>query len=123
LYVVLSVTKMAPGNLEFSIKESLSRTDANPLPISTRVDDVSSDTNARAGQIVLADSSDGDITITLPDNPTGLSVTIKKVSGSGNTVNVATPNDETIDGQNSLSITNEYTSREIVSNGDNYFIK
>lgn len=114
---------MAPGNLEFSIKESLSRTDANPLPISTRVDNVSSDTNARAGQIVLADSSDGDITITLPDNPTGLSVTIKKVSGSGNTVNVATPNDETIDGQNSLSITNEYTSREIVSNGDNYFIK
>lgn len=114
---------MGPGNLEFSIKESLSRTDANPLPISTRIDEVTTDTNARAGQVILADSSSGDITITLPDQPGGFSVTVKKISDSGNTVNIATPNSETIDGQSSLSITNQYTSREIVSNGDNYFIK
>lgn len=51
-----------------------------------------------------------------------MEVRVKKIDSTGNTINIETPNSETIDGKSSLSISNQYTSRTIVSDGDNYFI-
>lgn len=77
---------------------------------------------ATAGEIVLVDASGGAVTVTLPGpNPDDL-VTVKKTDGSANAVTVATPGAETIDGQSSLSISAQYESNEITSDGSNYFV-
>jgi len=111
-----------PGNLEFQVKELISRPDANPLPVSTEVISVSEDHDAEGGEVILVDASGGSVTITLPIPLEGTSVTVKKTDSSGNAVDMQTPNSENIDGGSNLSITSQYTSREIVADGDNYFI-
>lgn len=72
--------------------------------------------------IVLADASSGNITITLPSPASDLTVIIKKIDSSSNSVTIATPGSETIDGDNSRSITSQYTSRTVASDGTNYFL-
>ena len=84
---------------------------------------VTSDYTASHGEVVLADSSGGAITVTLPVPNNTTTVTVKKVDSSGNAVNIATSGSETIDGNSSLSVTNQYTSREVVSDSSDYFIK
>jgi len=83
---------------------------------------VTSNTTANPQEVLLADSSGGNLTITLPNPESAEVVTIKKISGSGNTVTVDTPGSETIDGSSSLSISGEDVAREIISDGNNYFI-
>jgi len=83
---------------------------------------VTSNTTANPQEVLLADSSGGNLTITLPSPESAAVVTIKKISGSGNTVTVATPGSETIDGSSSLSISAEDVARELISDGSNYFI-
>jgi hypothetical protein len=73
-------------------------------------------------QVVLADASSGDIDITLPSPQNGQLVTVKKIDSSNNAVDILTPGSETIDGQNSISITNQFAARETISNGTDYFI-
>lgn len=82
----------------------------------------SSNYTASEVDIVLADASGGSITITLPSPSTDIDITVKKTDSSSNAVDIATPGSETIDGSSSLSITSQYTSRTITSDGSNYFI-
>lgn len=78
---------------------------------------------ASVGEVVLADASGGAFTVTLPTADSGMCpVVVKKIDSSSNAVTVATPNNETIDGQASLSITNQYTTRSITSEGSNYYV-
>lgn len=90
--------------------------------LSESVTTQTSDYTASDNDTVLADASGGDITITLPAPDDEIKVIIKKIDSSSNTVTVATPGSETIDGQSSLSISAQYVSRSIVSDGSNYFI-
>jgi hypothetical protein len=83
---------------------------------------VTSDTTASPQEIILADASGGALTITLPAPESAANVTVKKISGSGNTVTVATPNSETIDGSSSISLGTQYNVEEITSDGTNYFL-
>lgn len=71
---------------------------------------------------VLCDASGGAFTVTLPSAATDVYVTTKKIDSSTNAVTVATPNTETIDGTSSLSLSSQYDSSTIVSDGTNYFI-
>lgn len=71
---------------------------------------------------VLADGSGGAFTVTLPAVSTDVYVTVKKIDSSTNAITVATPNSETIDGTSSLSLSSQYDSSTIVSDGTNYFI-
>lgn len=70
---------------------------------------------------VLADASGGSLTITLPSPTTGTMVSIKAIDAS-NTVTIATPNTESIDGSSNQTIDSTNTSLTITSDGSNYFI-
>lgn len=91
---------------------------ATSLNVTTQTTDYT----ASDGDRVLADASGGAITITLPGPNANDEVAIKKIDSGSNTVTIATPNTETIDGQSSISITGQYISRTIVSDGSDYFI-
>lgn len=77
---------------------------------------------ANKNDVVLADASGGAITVTLPSADSNIMVTVKKIDSSSNAVEIATPNSETIDGDTNRTITGQYISREITSDGTNYFI-
>lgn len=73
-------------------------------------------------EFLLVDASNGDITITLPPVADDLNVVIKKISDSGNTVTIKTPNSETIDGQSTLTLSNPYVLEGVVSDGTDYYL-
>lgn len=83
---------------------------------------VTADHTASAQEIVLADASGGNLTVTLPSPESAASVIVKRTDSSANTVTVATPGSETIDGDSSRTIDSQWVSREITSDGSNYFI-
>jgi hypothetical protein len=80
------------------------------------------DYTAADREVVLADATNGNVNITLPSPSDGQLVTVKKIDSSSNAVTIVTPTSETIDGQSSITITNQFAARETVSNGTNYFI-
>jgi hypothetical protein len=100
---VLSATELATGGYSTAVTKT-------------------SDHTAADRQVVLADATNNNINITLPSPTDGQLVTVKKIDSSNNAVNIITPSSETIDGQSSISITNQFTARETVSNGTDYFI-
>lgn len=77
---------------------------------------------ASAQEAVFADTSGGGFTVTLPDPDAAVSVAVKKVDASGNTLTIATPGSQTIDGDSERTVTGDYASREIMSDGTNYWI-
>jgi len=83
---------------------------------------VTANHTASDNEVVLGDASGGAITVTLPSATSAVVAVIKKIDSSTNAVTIATPNTETIDGQSSIDITNQYASRTITSDGTNYFI-
>lgn len=81
-----------------------------------------SDYTMNDAEFILGDASGGTVTLTLPTPMEGMLVGAKKIDTSGNNVVVQTPNTETIDGQNEITISSQYTSREISSDGQNYYV-
>ena len=77
---------------------------------------------ASENDIVLADASGGAFTVTLPSPSADLRVSVKKVETTSNAVTIATPGSKTIDGDSSRTVTAQYVSREIISDGTNYYI-
>lgn len=74
--------------------------------------------------VILADCTGGNVTVTLPlaSSASGYRFCIKRTDGSANTVSIARSGSDTIDGSTSLSISVQYVSITIVSNGSNWFI-
>lgn len=83
---------------------------------------LTADATASAQEIVLVDASGGPVTVTLPTPEAAASVIVKKIDSSGNAVTIATPGTETIDGDTERTLTAQYVSREITSDGSNYYI-
>lgn len=83
---------------------------------------VTSNYTASPQEVVLADASDGELTVTLPTPESAASVVVKKIDSSANAVTIATPGSETIDGDSSRTVTAQYVSREITSDGTDYYI-
>jgi len=73
-------------------------------------------------EVVLADASGGDMTITLPTPAESGMVLIKRIDSSNNTVTIATPGSQTIDGDNTRTLDTQYISRKITSDGTDYYI-
>lgn len=72
----------------------------------------------------FANATSGAITITLPTavGYSGKLIVIKKVDSSSNAVIVQAAGSETIDGQNSRSLTTQYETLRIISDGTNWMI-
>lgn len=77
---------------------------------------------ARGAEAVLIDASAAPVTVTLPEPFEAARTLVKKTDGSANAVTIATPTDETIDGQADLSITGQWQTRELLCDGTNYYI-
>lgn len=73
-------------------------------------------------EIILCNSSSGEITITLPTSIDGKSYVIKKIDSSGNGVIVSANGAETIDGSSTQDIYDQYTSLHIIGDGSNWYI-
>jgi len=115
------------AGIENRVKDLVSRNDQNPVGLYSEVEtiDSSSTTTVQVepGVIYLVDASNASVTMELPTSNDELKIsTIKKTDATGNTVDVTTPGSETIDGNSSLSIGSQYTAREVVNDGSNYFI-
>lgn len=78
-----------------------------------------SDYTASDSDIVVADTSANAITVTLPG--TTDAVVDVKVADATNTVTIATPATETIDGQTEETLSTQYQSRSITFDGTNYW--
>lgn len=74
--------------------------------------------------VILADSTSGSVTITLPTASTvsGYRFYVKRTDGSANSVSVARSGSDTIDGATSVSLGAQYTTMTFVSDGTNWFI-
>jgi len=84
---------------------------------------VSSDYNAKQGDIILADASSAPITITLPNpSSTRRHISVKKIDSSGNSITINPYNTETIDGSNSYSLSSQYQYVTLTSDGSNWYI-
>jgi len=109
-------------NFENSVKDIITRTDQAPLGLYTDVKEVSSDTTADVGDIVIVDASSSGVTITLPQPDDNMLVTVKKIDSSNNVVTVETPGSQEIDGVSSLTISNQFVSEQITSVNGKYFL-
>lgn len=74
--------------------------------------------------IIFADATSGNTTITLPAAATftGYRFFIKRIDSSGNAVSVARSGSDTIDGQTTIPIHQQYTAIMVVSNGSAWYI-
>jgi len=82
-------------------------------------------TNTDAYGLTLVDASSGAVTITLPSALTSsaLEFRVKKIDSSANNVIVDGDGSETIDGATTATITTQYESITLISNGTGWYIK
>lgn len=74
--------------------------------------------------VIMADATGGNVTITLPvaSGVSGYRFFVKRTDGSANSVSVARSGADTIDGATSQSLSIQYTSLTVVSDGSNWYI-
>ena len=87
-----------------------------------RVVTKTADYTAKNNDCVLANAVDGAFAITLPPAKKGFRVNVKKIDASANAVTVAGISGATIDGGASLSITTQWYSYTLISDGSNWYI-
>ncbi|MCW2674793.1 MAG: hypothetical protein JWP14_3382 [Frankiales bacterium] len=73
------------------------------------------------GDVVLADASGADFTVTLPVPASGAKVTVKNVGATG-TVTVDQHAAEDIDGAASYTLATQYLSRDFLSDGTDWWV-
>lgn len=88
----------------------------------TSLTTVTADYTASPQEAVLVDASGGPVTVTLPAPESAAANVVKKIDASSNAVTIATPGSETIDGDSERTVTAQYVSRELMSDGSNYFV-
>jgi len=111
-----------PGN-------AFRRTDGAPVKIGglykTDTDDAQNTfTDGQGGKYWFADTTSGNVTVTLPDATTVTAdtvFTVKRISAGANTLTVTTGGGN-IDGSATHLIPTQYASYSYVSDGENYWI-
>lgn len=81
--------------------------------------------SASVGEDVIVDASGGDVTVNLPaaSGNSGQTILVKKTDSSVNTVTIDGNGTETIDGNLTLVISNQYDSYELVSDGSGWYVR
>lgn len=82
---------------------------------------VSGNYSAQNLEAVFADASASSLTITLPSPKSGIKIHVKVINSS-NDVIVETPGSETIDGQSSVILSQQFASQTYSTNGSDYYI-
>ena len=74
--------------------------------------------------VIFADATSGNVTITLPvaSGLAGYRFFVKRIDSSANTCTIARSGSDTIDGQTSFTIDQQYTAVMLVSNGSAWYI-
>ena len=112
----------------FSIEENEGQENFKWVTISRAQTVASTNTDYTADAddyVVLADASNNDITITLPDAAEAkeLVYNIKRISGGSNKVYIVAQNNQLIDGKDiPYAIKIQYTNMAVVSDGTQWFI-
>lgn len=85
---------------------------------------VGSDTLTRSDSVVLVDATGGVATINLPDATLadGHETIVKKIDSSGNNVVLDPPGAQTIDGASTYTLSGQWDSVRVVSDGTDWFI-
>lgn len=85
---------------------------------------ITSDVTANIGDVILSDASGGPITITLPPvaNAIHNKIRVKKVDSSANIITIDGDGADTIDGNTTISLTVQYESYTLISDGSEWFI-
>lgn len=73
-----------------------------------------------AHQVVLADATSGVVTLTLPAQVAGRTVTVKKVDATANVV--ISPASGNVDGAASKTLTTQYEVARLISDGTNWWL-
>lgn len=79
-------------------------------------------TPAGTWTVAVVDATVRDAVVTMPAPEQGTVISVKKADASAHVVNVVTPGSETIDGAASLVISTQYQSRDLVSDGTNWWV-
>jgi hypothetical protein len=74
--------------------------------------------------VIFADATSGNTTITLPAAASfaGYRFFVKRIDSTGNSVTIGRSGSDTIDGQTSIPVTQQYTALMVVSNGSGWYI-
>lgn len=97
------------------------QTTNSSVPTATKT---TSYTISASDTVIFADATSGGVTITLPvaSGLAGYRFYVKRIDNSANTCSVARSGSDTIDGQTSFTIDQQYTAVMVVSNGTNWYI-
>lgn len=90
--------------------------------VETNIVSKTSNYSAVDGDIVLADATTGNLTVTLQSASVNATITVKKVDSSVNLVILDGDGAETIDGSTTQNITNQWDSITVKSDGSNWYI-
>lgn len=91
------------------------------LSIKQNVRRVSSDTTAVAYDLILVDTTNGNVTIEMLDSPEG-SIIVKKISDDSNQVIVTTSSSALIDDQASITFTTQFQSYYFYVDSGEFFV-
>jgi hypothetical protein len=81
-------------------------------------------TASESDWLILADATGGAFSVTLPvaARAPGMVVSIKRTNGAANAVTIARTASDTIDGAASISLSAQYASRTLVSDGESWHV-
>lgn len=126
LDVAYKVTYTDASDVEIDTWDPVSPIRANPVPSITTTAKTTDYTvlTTDKGFIVLVDASSGAVTVTLPAAATaadGFYVYVMKTDSSANVVTIDGDSSETIDGQTTLILGNQYDAAMVVTNATTWF--
>jgi hypothetical protein len=89
-----------------------------------QINSISATSPAVFGDYVLADATSGNISVNLPSVATTSlkKIDVKKIDATANTVTITPDGSDTIDGQASFIISNQYDSISLMTDGANWIL-
>lgn len=118
-------SSVASGDLDSAVREIVGKNSFQELQPAVVISEKTAAYSPSANrERVLADAAGGTFAVTLPDATAieGYEFTVKKVDSSANAVTVDTTASQTIDGETSLSLSEEFQFLTVVSDGANWNI-
>lgn len=116
---------ITPANVKTILDLSGTNTgDETPITVTTLTSSSNNLTVGKTGKIIRIDTTSNNVTATLPTavGNTGYIYWIKRVTGGANVATINTTSSQTIDGQLTKTLNNQYDSIGIYSNGSNWEI-